>query len=174
MRGKKDFLILFFLLGMFLFRLNVFSIVHEIGHLTACWLTGSPAVLKNWITTETRFLTPFSLYAGFVFQAIVLYILSLLFVRKDISCRWGFLFWGAFHGALIVGYNSSDFNTIALQILGHPGLVALGKNLWLAVMLPAAGLGWYILLRSMIYNQNKGFGRFMERVRKRLGLPMKE
>ena len=174
MKGKKDFLILFFFLGMFLFRLNVFSIVHEVGHLAACWMTGSPAVLKNWITTEAKFLTPFSLYAGFVFQAVVLYSISILFIRRDISLRWGFLFWGAFHGAIIIGYLSTDFNCAALQLLGHPGLVALGKNIWLAVTLPSAGLGWYILLRSITYNQNEGFIKFMGRIRKRLGLPTNE
>jgi len=174
MKGKKEFVLLFFFLGMFLFRLNMFSIVHEVGHLVACWMTGSPAVLKNWMTTETQFLTPFSLYAGFVFQAIVLYTLSILFVRKDISSRWGFLFWGAFHGAVIIGYLSTDFNHTALQLLGHPGLVALGRNIWLAVTLPAAGLGWYLLLKSITFNQNEGFTKFMERIRKRLGLPTGE
>ena len=174
MKGKRDFLLIFFLLGMLFIRLNVFSIIHELGHLFACWMTGSPAVLKNWMTTEAAFITPFSLYAGFVFEAAVLYVLTLVFIWKDISNRWGFIFWGAYHGAIIIGYLSTDFNYTALALLEHEGLVNLGKNIWLAVTIPLSLLGWYLLFRRMIYNQNEGFMKFMERVKQRLGVPKKE
>ena len=39
---------------------------------------------------------------------------------------------------------------------------------------PAAGLGWYLLFKSMTFNQKEGFTKFMERIRKRLGLPTRE
>ena len=84
-KGKNEFVYLFFFLGVFLFRLNMFSIIHELGHLFACWMTGSAAVLKDWKTTEAAFLTPFSLYAGFVFEAFVLYVLSITFIWKEVS-----------------------------------------------------------------------------------------
>ena len=164
---KKQFIPSFFLLGMLLFKFDVFALVHEFGHLLAFWITGSEAVLKNWRTVEAEFLTPFSLYAGFGFEAIVLYTLSIFFIGKEISNRIGFLFWGYFHSVLIFAPYSSDFGSQAVALLGSPEKAFLGKAIWLCVTVSAAAAGWYLIIYLVKYNQSKGVAKLIRKIRRR-------
>jgi len=174
MKRNKEFLVLYFLLGMFLFRLNAFSFIHEAGHLITCWMTGSWAVLKDWVTVEAEFLTPFSLYGGFGFQWIALFGLSVLFIWKEISNKMAFFFWGALHSLIIFAVFSSDFNYQAYNLMKDLILVQRAKIIWLCVTVPTTAGGWYLIIRLMIYNQNEGVVKLLEHVQKLLGKSMRE
>ena len=167
MRKVKQFIPVFFLLGMLLFRFDVFALVHEFGHLLAFWITGSEAVLKSWRAVEADFLTPFSLYAGFGFEAIVLYLLTIFFIGKEISSRISMLFWGYFHSVLIFAPYSSDFDFQAVALLGSSEKAFLGKAIWLCVTTSAAAAGWYLIIRLVQYNQGEGVAKMIKKIRKR-------
>ncbi|MFA5376749.1 MAG: hypothetical protein WC455_13455 [Dehalococcoidia bacterium] len=144
-QAKKllGFCFLAFFVGMGLHSLHVLAPVHEMGHVVFSLLTGNPARIASWTSTELVNASPFSIVGGHYFSLIVYTAIACLwFAKHPYVASFA---WGACHSNMVAALRSQDFNVELAGYLNN-GQIEVVAIFWIAINVVVLMLGWIVVI----------------------------